>query len=276
MFIRVLHYQKYRLLVAAALMMPTVVTPHGLFFIKTNSAARYPQMFETEAKGLQLLQSANTGILVPQVKGLYSGGDIECLVLEWLAPGRVTKQYWQALGSGLAKLHQCTSAAFGLHHNNYIGSLPQINTTNTLWPNFYIQCRLLPMFEMGRQSGLLGKETEQHFDSLCAQLPGILPQEPPALLHGDLWSGNIMPGEGGVPCLFDPAVYYGHREADIAMTLLFECFDKEFYNAYNEAYPLQPGWQQRMEIYQLYYLLVHVNLFGNPYVGQVRRILVKY
>jgi fructosamine-3-kinase len=250
-----------------------VTTSHGQFFIKTNSA-KYPQMFEAEAKGLQLLKGANAGIKVPDVIGLYNDGALECLVLEWIPQGQATKQYWQALGEGLAQQHRGTANVFGLNHDNYIGSLSQINTPNPSWVDFYINCRLRPMFEMGIEP--LGKELILHFEGLCAKLNHILPGEPPALLHGDLWSGNIMTGENDEPVLFDPAVYYGHREVDIAMTLLFGGFDKEFYSAYNEAYPLQPGWQQRMEIYQLYYLLAHVNLFGSAYVGQVRRILVKY
>lgn len=250
-----------------------VGTTQGDYFVKVNSGDRFPNMFETEAQGLELLASVPAGLKTPGVMGTYNESGISCIVMENLVSGRETKNYWVSLGRGLASLHKNTADYFGLEYNNYIGSLPQVNTQYTSWTKFYINCRLTPQFEMAANQ-LAG--TEAPFENLCSKLPEILPDEPPALLHGDLWSGNCMAAAPDIPCIFDPAVYYGHREVDIAMSLLFGGFDGGFYSSYNEAYPLLPGWQQRAEIYQLYYLLVHVNLFGGGYVGQVREMLRRF
>ena len=251
----------------------SVDTTQGNYFVKVNSSTRFPNMFETEVKGLELLASVPSGLKIPGITGTYSENGISCIVIENLIPGRETKNYWTSLGRGLAALHKNTVGYFGLEYYNYIGSLQQVNEKHTSWTEFYINCRLLPQFKM---NGNLLAGTEASFENLCSKLPEILPDEPPSLLHGDLWSGNCMAAAPDVPCIFDPAVYYGHREVDIAMSLLFGGFDGEFYSAYNEVFPLLPGWQQRVEIYQLYYLLVHVNLFGGAYVEQVREILRRF
>lgn len=136
--------------------------------------------------------------------------------------------------------------------------------------------RLQPLVKLAYDSGLLDGQDARRMEILYKKLPEILPVEPPSLIHGDLWSGNYMVGNDGNPCIIDPAVYYGHREMDIAMSKLFGGFSPEFYRAYNEEYPMVKGWEKRVELNQLYPLLVHVNLFGEGYNRQVRQILKDY
>jgi fructosamine-3-kinase len=141
---------------------------------------------------------------------------------------------------------------------------------------FYAFNRLLPLIRLAYDQQIVEKSMVQQVEALCKQLPQLFPVEPPALLHGDLWSGNFMVGSNGRACVYDPAVYYGHREMDLAMTRLFGGFDTRFYYAYQAVYPLQPEWQQRIGICQLYPLLVHLVLFGGNYYGSIKEILQSY
>ncbi|HYG15000.1 MAG TPA: fructosamine kinase family protein, partial [Bacteroidia bacterium] len=167
----------------------SVDTTRGNYFVKVNSATRSPNIFETEAKGLELLAGVPSGLKIPGVIGTYSENGISCIVMENLTSGKETKSYWISLGRGLASLHKNTSDYFGLEYNNYIGSLPQLNTKHSSWTEFYINCRLMPQFEMA--CSLLAS-LKLPFENLCSKLPEVLPNEPPSLLHGDLWSGNCM------------------------------------------------------------------------------------
>jgi protein-ribulosamine 3-kinase len=247
----------------------------GQVFLKLNRTPQAQAMFEAEAQGLALL-AAPGALAVPLVLGTGAAGLYAFLLLEYVHEGARGQDFWQAFGAGLAELHRTPQAGFGLDHDNFIGSLPQRNRPHPDWPSFYAAERLLPQLELARSQGLLQQGDEQQLSRLCARLPELCPDEPPALIHGDLWSGNFLAGSAGQPFLIDPAACYAHREMDLAMSRLFGGFAPEFYRAYHEAYPLAPGLEERLEAYQLYYLLVHVNLFGQSYVPGVRRILKTY
>jgi fructosamine-3-kinase len=245
-----------------------LTSSQGIYFIKWNDGATYPGMFEAEARGLSLLLAAGT-LAVPKVIFAGAAGGFQFLLLEHIEEGQRLNKYWENFGAGLALLHRVTSGTFGLDHENYIGSLPQRNTPSRSWVDFFINHRITPQLRMAVDNGRLGMPVLKGFNSLFPKLPALLPEEPPSLLHGDLWSGNIMTNRAGKPCLIDPAVYFGHREVDVAMTRLFGGFDTRYLNAYGEVFPLLPGYEERLAIYNLYPLLVHVNLFGGGYGAEV-------
>lgn len=250
-------------------------TPHGRFFLKLNTTGHAHHMFAAEAQGLQRM--ANTHALrIPNVIGCSSVGSMGWLLMEWIESEHRRPDFWQNFGASLATMHRTRGAYFGLNHDNFIGSLPQSNTQHENWVEFYIAERLQPQVKMALQSNKFNTSDQRNFEHLYRQLPQILPEESPALIHGDLWSGNFLADELGAPVLIDPAVCFASREMDIAMSLLFGGFDQAFYDAYHDTYPLLPGWEERVDLYQLYYLLVHVNLFGGGYVGSVRRILPRF
>lgn len=236
-------------------------------FVKVDP--QYPDMFIQEANGLRELAAAQS-LRVPEV--LFS--DESLLLLEFfpVSPLKNRKKFFEDFGRSFAVLHHHTAEQFGFHQDNYIGSTPQKNVPRShSWRDFYWEHRLLFQFQLAEQNGHSHEELRTLFSLLEEKLEEIIPDdgEPPALLHGDLWSGNYLCLEYDIPAIIDPAAYYGHREADLGMTLLFGGFGDTFYSAYNEEYPLQEGWKFRMEIYKLYHLLNHLNLFGDGYYGQV-------
>jgi fructosamine-3-kinase len=243
------------------------------YFLKWSSRAG--KMFETEEKGLKMLEMAND-IVVPQVVGRGNVGGTDFLCLEFVSSGSVTSEFWKSFGRQLASLHRHTQAHFGLSHDNFIGRLSQPNKVNPDWVNFFITCRLVPQLEMAYANGLIGKEVVHQFDKLIAKLDQLMPLEEPALLHGDLWSGNFIANQYGRAVVFDPAVYYGHREAEIAFTKLFGGFDNSFHKAYQEIFPLQSGHIEREGLFNLYPLLVHINLFGASYLTGVLQTLKRF
>jgi fructosamine-3-kinase len=250
-------------------------TTEGPFFMKYNRASAHPRMFEQEARGLSLLHQAGA-VRVPAVVGHGDDGTWSFIILEYLAPAGKGPSFWEDFGRRLAELHRHTATRYGLDHDNYIGSLPQYNDQYERWVDFFREQRLLVQMEMASRSGLLPPRTRQAFERLFGRLESIFPDEPPALVHGDLWSGNYMMDEQGEACIIDPAVYYGFREMDIGMSRLFGVFGNAFYEAYNEAWPMAPGWRRRVEICNLYPLMVHVNLFGAGYLGSVEGILKEF
>jgi len=250
-------------------------TTLGKYFIKFNSATAFPGMFEKEAVGLKLLSDTKS-IVVPEVIASGETGKLAFLLLQYIESGTPGGNFWNEFGSKLADLHRNTSEYFGLEHDNYIGSLPQSNTKSSDFFTFFISQRIEPQLKEARNKGAFSQGDTRYFDSLFKTLHNIIPAEKPALVHGDLWSGNYMVSSNGSPCLIDPAVYFGHREADIAMTQLFGGFKPEFYHSYNQAWPMEKDWQKRMDIFNLYPLLVHVNLFGGGYAGQVLRIIRQF
>jgi len=247
-------------------------TSHQSFFIKCNNKISYPDLFETENKNLSLLQT-NTSLLTPKVLTVLSAEDTSCLLMEYIENGTPHYDFWRDFGYGLAGLHKQTQAQFGLDYDNYIGSLKQKNTWHTKWSSFFITERLEPMLRLAFDSGKADEMLVNKFQLLYKKLDEIFPDEKPSLLHGDLWSGNFMSNMDGDPVIFDPATYYGHREMDIAMTTLFGGFDSAFYDAYQEEFPMEKNWKQRLSICNLYPLLVHVNLFVGSYIQSVRNII---
>jgi len=241
------------------------------YFLKWNNASRYPSMFDSEAKGLNLLRDSNS-VYIPEVITSGEAGSYSFLMLEYISAGRLANQFWENFGKSLSDLHRNTDPMFGLDHDNYIGSLPQSNTQHASWSEFFIAERLAPQLQMAH----LGSGLNQKFEKLFSQLNEIFPEEPPTLLHGDLWSGNYMVSSEGEAVIMDGAVYYGHREMDLGMTRLFGGFDSKLYAAYNESFSLEPGWEDRMDICNLYPLLVHVNLFGSSYLSQVESIMRRF
>lgn len=228
-------------------------------FVKTRADAP-SDMYEAEARGLRFLEAG--ALRVPRVLAV----DPSFLVLEYLPPTPPGADYDEVLGRGLAALHQTTPAGFGLDHENYVGSIPQRNAPCATWAEFYWTQRLRPL------SRALPPALRRRFDSLAEALPvRVGPAEPPARLHGDLWGGNVHCA--GEPVLIDPAVYGGHREIDLAMMRLFGGFSARVFAAYEEAYPLAPEHERRVPLYQLYPLLVHVEIFGASYLPAVSRAL---
>ncbi|HYC39130.1 MAG TPA: fructosamine kinase family protein [Chitinophagaceae bacterium] len=245
------------------------------FFLKLNEADRYPEMFSKEKAGLDALRSAGT-IRVPEVLACGVVADTQFLLLEWLQPGLPTSGGWEQFGQKLAQIHLQQEGWFGWEDDNYIGSLRQRNTKMHDWATFYSECRILPLVGLLLQEKAFGARERRAAESLARRLNSLYPSEPSSLLHGDLWSGNFLFTESGNVALIDPAVYRGHREMDMAMTRLFGGFDPRFYSAYEEVFPLEKKWEDRLALSQLYPVLVHAVLFGGHYVAEARKILEKY
>ena len=252
-----------------------IFSKNDKYFLKINSTALYPSMFEKEAAGLWALKS-NTDLAVPVViiSGIFDSH--QYLLLEWIEKGPEVKNAWNKFGYSLAGLHKQTTSRFGWEEENYIGSIIQLNSWNENWHSFYADCRIRPLVNQLADIGSFNQSDLDSAERFCTKLEGLIPSEPPALLHGDLWSGNFMFTSQGKTSVFDPAIYYGHREIDLAMSRLFGGFHHTFYQAYHEAFPLQPGWEQRIDIFQLYPLLVHARLFGGSYIENCRLIIRKY
>lgn len=248
---------------------------HKKYFLKTHSGAS--DMFLKEANGLKELARANI-IRVPSVILVTS----EFLLLEHIVSGIKRPDFFKTFGILLAALHTSTSDSFGFFEDNYIGATPQLNLAvekeKQHWPTFYLNKRLLPQLRLAEKNGYATSEFSSRMSLLESKVESILQgsEEAPALLHGDLWGGNFMCDEEGHPVLIDPAVYYGHREAELAMTRMFGGFSEDFYLAYDKKYPLKEGWQYRQAIYLLYHQLNHLNLFGRGYYAGCIEILRQY
>lgn len=252
-----------------------VETNRGVFFVKHNSKHLYPAMFEKEALGLKRLRESNA-MAVPDVLTFDEVGNNAFLFLSFIESGNKTDDFWDDFAQNLATLHKNTNKEFGLDHDNYIGSLKQFNEWNESWAGFFTEQRLEPQLKKARDAGMLGRETTAAFERFYKRIDEIFPNEASSLLHGDLWSGNFMVGEDGKVVLVDPAIYYGHREMDLAMSQLFGGFSSQFYESYHKYFPLEKGWEQRLDYCNLYPLLVHVNLFGGGYANSVKSIIGKF
>jgi len=225
-------------------------------------------MFPAEASGLNWLAEADA-IWVPEVLAVGEGR-VPWLALAWLDRTPPASDHDEALGTGLARLHAARPVSFGLDHDNFIGTLPQANGSLSTWAAFYGERRLRPQVDRAVRAGLLPGVLRRDLERLIERLPRLVgPPEPPARLHGDLWGGNAHTDHLGRPVLIDPAVYGGHREVDLAMMRLFGGFAPDVFAAYAAATPLAPGHEARVSLYQLYPLLVHLNLFGTGYLRQV-------
>lgn len=249
-----------------------ITTHSGIqYFVKWNHSAP-ESMFEVEAKGLELLRSADINLEIPEAQVINKN----FLVLSWIEEGGGREHSAQEFGRELAKLHRNTTDQFGLDHDNYIGRLPQSNTRHSNWADFFALERIEPQVKMGIESGKLTRSVLREVEGLYKKLGSIFPTEQPALIHGDLWSGNYMFTKNGRASIYDPAAYYGHREMELAMTRLFGGFSANFYEGYNEEYKLEGGFDSRVSICNLYPILVHANLFGGSYCRQAENIIKRY
>jgi len=243
------------------------------YFFKT---AKKKGLFTAEANGLKELAKAKV-FRIPEV--VYA--DDDCLLLEWIDTGHKDSEFYVRFGTQLAKLHQYKGENFGFYEDNFIGSTPQLNIASerekTNWTEFYWNKRLLYQFSLVEEKGFNTEKLTKGFVQLENKIESILNgSEQPTLLHGDLWGGNYIVSSEHDAILIDPAVYYGHREADLAMTQLFGGFGKKFYEAYEKEYPLPDGADYRLNVYLLYHVLNHLNLFGTGYLKQAERLIGSY
>jgi len=243
------------------------------YFVKSYSQSK-SNILKNEVNGLIEIQKSKS-IRTPQI--IYYDDNI--LILEFIKSGRKNKNFSELFGIQLTEMHRLKSDKFGFNENNYIGSNHQINLPlYSNWTDFYWENRLLYQFKLAEKHGYVNSDFRKLFNQFESVYRNIIEgtEEEPSLIHGDLWGGNYLVDESGNPVLIDPAVYYGHREAELGMTILFGGFDSEFYSSYNEAYPLFDGWKERLDIYKLYHVMNHLNLFGTGYLNQTLSIIKSY
>ena len=245
------------------------------YFLKLNAQDNAINMFQAEKLGLVTIEKTKT-IATPEVIDCDMFEATAFLLLEYIDAKKPSEKDFEKLGEQLARLHQNQSDKFGLDSENFIGSLKQSNTSHKDWTTFFTEERLFPQLQLAKTKGLLNEKEIPTTEKIHNTLSNCFHDIKPTLLHGDLWSGNFLISKEGKPYLIDPAIYYGHNEVDIAMTKLFGGFNEGFYEAYAQHIPFDHKTHSRMEIYQLYYLLVHLNLFGRSYYNSVVSILKKY
>jgi fructosamine-3-kinase len=243
-------------------------------FLKYNSQPPV-NFFKREAAGLRLLAQADNGPRIPQVVGLTEDTHAHFLILEYIEQGRTGKEYPIQFARALANMHRVTRDHYGLDEDNFIGSTPQKNTPEEDGLTFFREHRLRFQQTLARERGRLPVDIDRKLDRLCDRLDQYLDLtgERPALVHGDLWSGNHFADRAGRACLVDPAAYFGLRETDLAMSELFGRLPQSFYDAYFEAFPVNTNYLQRKDIFNIYHLLNHVNLFGGSYLSSVETAL---
>jgi fructosamine-3-kinase len=241
------------------------------YFVKLNSSALL-DMFEAESDGLSAMAKTETiRVPVPLCSGL--SGSNAYLVMEYIEMGHAGSNGSEFAGRQLAAMHEFTQPTYGWFRDNTIGSTHQENQSCDDWIEFWREHRLGFQLRLAQKNGYggalqrKGQRLMEHFQALIDHQPQ------PSLLHGDLWGGNLAYTKDGEPVIFDPAVYYGDREADLAMTELFGGFGNRFYDAYREAWPLAPGYSTRKTLYNLYHILNHLNLFGSGYLGQASSMI---
>ncbi|MCB9654791.1 MAG: fructosamine kinase family protein [Deltaproteobacteria bacterium] len=258
----------------------------GRFFAKTNDTTDCA-IFTSEAFSLRKLREhastrdhASADLIVPEVIHAEDATESSpgLLITEYLAPGSQSKTYDEELGRGLAAMHRVSANQFGFDIDTYCGLTRQPNAWTTPWLDFYITHRLQHQVALAYDKALFDGRARIAFDQLFAVLDDRLASdpEPPSLIHGDLWAGNVLTTQDGRPALIDPASSFSHREAELGMMLLFGGFSERTLSAYKEAYPLSPGWKQRNPLYQLYHVLNHANLFGGRYVTEAMSIVRRF
>ena len=247
-------------------------------FMKANAKSN-AAFFTAEAAGLSAIASTKA-ISTPKIicTGTDDGEDVgySFLLLEFIKSSGKISTYWETFAQELAAMHKAdVGKEFGFSQDNFIGARPQQNTPAISWISFFRDQRLAPQFKAA-DSYFTAADREKITKLLDNMDRFLIEPEQPSLLHGDLWSGNVMCGSDGKAMLIDPACYVGHREADLAMTELFGGFPQSFYDTYKEAFPLQPGYEERRDLYNLYQLLNHLNLFGPTYLEPVLSIVGEY
>lgn len=244
------------------------------FFVKTNIKSVFKNGFKEEVSGLDFLNKNSA--LTPKtiIEGSYN--EYIFLVLEWINEGSKKFNFWKNFATQLVKLHKHQNDKFGLGYDNFMGELHQKNTFFDDFSTFFIENRLKAQIELAFNNGLLSSKNIINFENLYKELPSIFPLEKPCSVHGDLWSGNFICNENEKAVFIDPAVYYGYREIDLSMTKLFGGFSTDFYKIYQELFPLESGFENRKDIYNLYPLLIHLNLFGSSYYSSIETIVSKF
>ena len=249
-----------------------ITTATQQYFLKAHANLG---MLQAEKLGLDTIAATNT-IATPAVHHCDEWQGNAYLIMDFVETGSATSKDLETLGHQLAQLHQVSQQEFGFSADNFIGSLPQSNTKHNDWATFYVRERLDPQLELALSKNLLSRAEIPSTQIMINACNGLFGKVTPSLLHGDLWSGNYLIASDGTPYLIDPAVYYGHHEIDIAMSRLFGGFGSPFYEAYHQTFPVSANFQARIDLYQLYYLLVHLNLFGRSYYNAVKRIMNTY
>ena len=217
------------------------------YFLKLNIAQNFPNLFVKEANGLKALAETNIFDIPEIIKNGETDNNFQYLILDWIEQGQPTIENWESFGVNMAKFHQITNEQFGWSEDNYIAIIVQPNSYRSTWVDFYSENRILPMVKLLADKKLLKPKEVKAANRLCTELINIFPEEKPTLIHGDLWNGNIITRENGDITLIDPAIYYGHREMDIALAELFGGFDDSFFNVYNEVFPLQGNFEERKQ-----------------------------
>lgn len=244
------------------------------FFIKVNTITVFKNGFNEEVLGLQFLKA--NGAITPKVILEGKFDSYIYLILSYIDSAVHKPQFWESFALQLANLHQHKGKQFGLEYDNFMGQLAQKNTYCTNFSTFFTENRLQPQVQLAVEKGLLQTKDIQSFERLYKQLPSIFPVEEPSAIHGDLWSGNFIATVNNKVVFIDPAVYYGHREVDVSMSLLFGGFSELFYQIYKEVCPLEKGFSKRKDIYNLYPLLIHLNLFGKSYLKSIQTIVSRF
>lgn len=243
------------------------------FFLKSGSPSR---TYLCEANGLKELAKAES----IRTAKVISAGD-NYILTQYIERGSPAPGFHEEFGRQFARMHRYTGKEFGFYEDNFIGENPQLNIPSPKekqdWTSFYFNKRLLYQYKLAERNGYVTSRLRNGFSVLESRIEEILKDntEPPTLLHGDLWSGNYLCNSSGEVVLIDPAVYYGHREADLAMTKVFGGFPQAFYAAYQEEFPLSAGWEYREGIYKLYHILYHLNIFGTGYLSEAEYLLSK-
>ena len=250
-----------------------VQTNGDSLFLKVNDSPHSHDMFKAESRGLELL-AKHAKLNIPKPLFITEQEKDHLFFMTHLN-GQSNAGDAYTFGVELAQMHKTTNNRFGLSHDNYMGSLPQQNNFQPTWGDFFILNRLQPQAKLARDQNRITAETVKKLDRFYGRMNEIFPEENPALIHGDLWSGNFMFTDKG-PSMFDPAVAFAHREQDLAMTKLFGAFPVDFYNGYLDTFPVENGFEQRTDAYNLYPILIHVNLFGGGYAHQFSTMLDNY
>ncbi|SFV35527.1 fructosamine kinase family protein [Thermoflavifilum thermophilum] len=250
-------------------------TNAGNYFLKTNTHPDAYRMFACEYRALERIHQTRT-IRVPEPIAYHQANGRAFLLMEFLEKGKPIPRFWDLFAEQLAQLHEVSNPLYGFDEDNFIGLLPQPNPRMMHWPEFFAEARIGPLVRQAFDEQLIDISDLRLAESLMQKLPELLPDDRASLLHGDLWGGNFMVSNNGMPAVYDPASYFGHREMDIAMADLFGGFDRRFFETYATLARLEQGWRHRLRLHQLYYLLVHLLLFGRSYYHQVKDILETY
>ena len=252
-----------------------ITTTGGTYFCKTNGSARFPLMFEKEKNGIESIAATAT-INVPGNVITGQTAQEQWIIMDWVQEKPAAAPFWKNFAAALAALHHQVQQSFGFREDNYMGALHQSNAFHQGWVDFFREERLQPQVKLARDKGFLPATAGNGFERLYQRLPQLFTDEQPCLVHGDLWSGNFICDVNGQAVLIDPAVYYGNRHVDLAMTTLFGGFDDVFYQAYAYHFPLPANYREQWRIINLYPLLVHLNLFGKSYLSSILGTIAAY